>query len=164
MELDATEKRQQQLSKEELDRRRKEQLCFNCGKAGHRSKECRSPRKGANGGTPRRSGTKELRATREINEIVQPARGAYDMSWWPLDATDAQGPTEESCIVQRSQDESDYPRIPDNVEEATRRLANSPQMFSKATEKLLNATRYDEDWEERQFQDPEISDSEDSEH
>ncbi|KAI9034793.1 retropepsin-like aspartic protease/reverse transcriptase [Aspergillus affinis] len=37
-------------------------------------------------------------------------------------------------------------------------------MFSEATETLLNATRYDEDWEERQFQDPEISDSEDSEH
>ncbi|KAI9038428.1 retropepsin-like aspartic protease [Aspergillus affinis] len=93
-----------------------------------------------------------------------PARGAYDMSWWPLGVADAQGPTEESCIVQKSQDENDYPRIPDNVEEATRRLANSPQMFSEATEKLLNVTRYDEDWEERQFQDPEISDSEDSEH
>ncbi|KAI9034758.1 retropepsin-like aspartic protease/reverse transcriptase [Aspergillus affinis] len=37
-------------------------------------------------------------------------------------------------------------------------------IFSETTEKLLNATRYNEDWEERQFQNPEISDSEDSEH
>ncbi|KAI9035401.1 uncharacterized protein KD926_003523 [Aspergillus affinis] len=73
-------------------------------------------------------------------------------------------PMELDATERRSQDKSDYPRIPDDVEGATRRLANSLQIFSEATETLLNATRYDENWEERQFQDPEISDSEDSEH
>ena len=40
------------LSADELDRRRRNNLCFNCGGAGHRSRDCKKPRpspQGANG-------------------------------------------------------------------------------------------------------------------
>jgi len=35
MELDATNKGKKQLSKEEMDKRRKNKLCFECGLPGH---------------------------------------------------------------------------------------------------------------------------------
>ena len=39
------------LSADELDRRRRLQLCFNCGGPGHRSRDCNKPRpKGAGNG------------------------------------------------------------------------------------------------------------------
>lgn len=67
MELDATQ--QSTLSNEEGERRRKERLCFRCGKPGHMSKDCKQqPRKGKN--------EKQLRATKELSATTD--RGGYD--------------------------------------------------------------------------------------
>jgi transposase InsO family protein len=67
MELDATQ--QSALSNEERERRRKERLCFRCGKSGHMSKDCKQqPRKGKH--------EKQLRATKELSATMD--RGAYD--------------------------------------------------------------------------------------
>ncbi|KAF7137057.1 hypothetical protein CNMCM5793_006908 [Aspergillus hiratsukae] len=67
MELDATQ--QSALSNEERERRRKERLCFRCGKPGHMSKDCKQqPRKGKH--------EKQLRATKELSAMMD--REAYD--------------------------------------------------------------------------------------
>jgi transposase InsO family protein len=67
MELDATQ--QTALSKEERERRRRDKLCFRCGKPGHMSKDCKQgPRKG------QQHKGKQLRATAELCAT----RGAYD--------------------------------------------------------------------------------------
>ncbi|KAF7139709.1 hypothetical protein CNMCM5793_007503 [Aspergillus hiratsukae] len=67
MELDATQ--QSALSNEERERRRKERLCFRCGKPGHMSKDCKQQsRKGKH--------EKQLRATKELSATMD--RGAYD--------------------------------------------------------------------------------------
>jgi hypothetical protein len=66
MELDAT---QTALSKEEREQRRRDKLCFCCGKPGHMSKDCKQePRKG------QQHKSKQLRVTAEFYAT----RGAYD--------------------------------------------------------------------------------------
>jgi hypothetical protein len=66
MELDAT---QTALSKEERERRRRDKLCFRCGKPGHMSKDCKQkPKEG------QQYKNKQLRATAEFCAT----RGAYD--------------------------------------------------------------------------------------
>jgi hypothetical protein len=66
IELDAT---QTALSKEERERRRRDRLCFRCGKLGHMSKDCKQkPKEG------QQYKNKQLRATAEFCAT----RGAYD--------------------------------------------------------------------------------------
>ncbi|KAJ8209169.1 hypothetical protein LV159_008567 [Aspergillus fumigatus] len=68
MELDATHTA---LSNEERERRRKEKLCFRCGKLGHMSKDCKkNPRKG------KQQEKKQMRATKELSAMI--GRNGYD--------------------------------------------------------------------------------------
>ena len=77
MELDATQQQQRRgpLSDQEKERRRREQLCFRCGKSGHMLKDCRQ----RNGRSQQ-----QRRNTSHGNESVQinatQDRGAYDLS------------------------------------------------------------------------------------
>lgn len=67
MELDAT--KPQRVSQQERERRKKERLCYNCGKPGHMSKDCRQKKE-------QREPRQQLRATREASETQE----ADD--WW----------------------------------------------------------------------------------
>jgi hypothetical protein len=68
MELDATHTA---LSNEERERRRKEKLCFRCGKPGHMSKDCRK-----NPGKGKQQEKKQMRATKELSATI--GRNGYD--------------------------------------------------------------------------------------
>jgi hypothetical protein len=68
MELDATHTA---LSNEERERRQKEKLCFQCGKPGHMSKDCRQqPKKG------KQYEKKQMRAMKELSATI--SRNSYD--------------------------------------------------------------------------------------
>ncbi|EDO01783.1 hypothetical protein SS1G_04258 [Sclerotinia sclerotiorum 1980 UF-70] len=60
MQLDATFKNK--LFKEEVERRCKDKLCFECGKPGHRARDCRSKRS-SGGGYHKKFGKGQLNAT-----------------------------------------------------------------------------------------------------
>ncbi|APA15655.1 hypothetical protein sscle_15g104250 [Sclerotinia sclerotiorum 1980 UF-70] len=60
MQLDA--KFKNKLPKEEVERRRKDKLCFECGKPGHRARDCRSKRS-PGGGYHKKFGKGQLNAT-----------------------------------------------------------------------------------------------------
>jgi hypothetical protein len=68
MELDATHTA---LSNEERERRRKEKLCFRCGKPGHMSKDCRK-----NPGKGKQQEKKQMQAMKELSATIR--RNGYD--------------------------------------------------------------------------------------
>jgi len=54
------------LEPHEEQRRKEENLCFNCGKEGHRANKCRSPK--SEGSTPQRSGNGKGKAPQGSNK------------------------------------------------------------------------------------------------
>lgn len=67
MELDATHT----ALSNERERRRKEKLCFRCGKPGHMSKDCKK-----NPGKGKQQEKKQMRATKELSATIR--RNRYD--------------------------------------------------------------------------------------
>src|SRR5438552_8575972 len=85
MEIDS-DKQGPRLSKEELDRRRKNKLCFECGKEGHRASFHRQSQKKPNGKGQGRPPGKQLHAAMQINMVNSEEWNSPDEDGWVADA------------------------------------------------------------------------------
>lgn len=105
MELDAT-RVGNRPSKEEMDKRRKEGLCFECGKTGHQAKSHRKNQ----GKKPWKGRTQQLKATR-LPEAVTCSTAEQEhacLSWTAC--------YNDNCLVHRSEKDGSgwYPKRPKN--------------------------------------------------